>query len=70
MRDLPIPDPGTPIDEAVSSAFAELVATARRSRARPRIQDAWIAATARVHGVPVVTQDRDFGDLHVDVVAL
>jgi hypothetical protein len=57
-----------PIDEAVSSSFAELVATARRSGARPRIQDAWIAATARVHGVPVVTQDRDFDD--VDVIPL
>ena len=59
-----------PIDEAVSSAFAELVATARRSGLRPRIQDAWIAATARAHDVPVVTQDRDFDDLRVDVIAL
>jgi hypothetical protein len=58
------------IDEAVSSAFAELVASARRSGSRPRIQDAWIAATARVHGVPVVTQDRDFDDLQVDVISL
>ena len=59
-----------PIDEAVSSAFAELVASARRSGSRPRIQDAWIAATARTHGVPVVTQDRDFDDLDVEVVSL
>ena len=59
-----------PIDEAVSSAFAELVASARRSGSRPRIQDAWIAATARAHEVPVVTQDRDFADLEVEVISL
>ena len=59
-----------PVDEAVASAFAELVAAARRSGSRPRLQDAWIAATARPHGVPVVTQDRDFAGLSVDVIAL
>jgi predicted nucleic acid-binding protein len=57
-----------PIDEAVASAFAELVATARREGRRPRVQDAWIAATARTHGVAVYTQDSDFDDLAVEVV--
>lgn len=57
-----------PIDEAVASAFAELVAIARRGGRRPRVQDAWIAATARAHGVAVYSQDGDFDDLAVDVV--
>ncbi len=57
-----------PIDDRVASAFAELVATARRDGHRPRVQDTWIAATARTNGVPVYTQDADFDALAVDVV--
>jgi predicted nucleic acid-binding protein len=57
-----------PVDAAVASAFAELVATARRAGRRPKVQDAWIAATARAVGIPVYTQDSDFDDLSVDVV--
>jgi predicted nucleic acid-binding protein len=57
-----------PINEAVASAFSELVAIARRAGRRPKIQDAWIAATARAHGVAVFSQDADFDDLAVDVV--
>jgi predicted nucleic acid-binding protein len=57
-----------PIDEAVASAFAEVVAVARRAGRRPRVQDAWIAATARAHEVPVYSQDADFEDLAVEVV--
>ncbi len=57
-----------PIDEAVASAFAELVATARRTGRRPKVQDTWIAATARAHAVAVYTQDSDFDELAVDVV--
>lgn len=57
-----------PIDASVASTFAELVATARRAGRRPRVQDAWIAATARAHGVAVYSQDSDFDDLGVDVV--
>jgi predicted nucleic acid-binding protein len=57
-----------PVDDAVASAFAELVATARRAGRRPRIQDTWIAATARAAGVAVYTQDGDFDELAVDVV--
>ena len=56
-----------PVDAAVASAFAELVATARRSGRRPKVQDTWIAATARAHAVPVFTQDHDFDDLDVEV---
>ncbi len=57
-----------PIDVAVASAFAELVATARRAGRRPKVQDAWIAATARAAEVAVFTQDSDFDELAVDVV--
>lgn len=57
-----------PVDEAVASAFAEIVATARRAGTRPKIQDTWIAATARALDVAVYTQDSDFDDLPVEVV--
>jgi predicted nucleic acid-binding protein len=56
------------IDETVASAFAELVAQARAAGLRPRVQDAWIAATARARSVPVYSQDAGFDDLAVDVV--
>jgi predicted nucleic acid-binding protein len=49
-----------PIDGDVASAFARLVTTARRSGLRVKVQDAWIAATALVYGVPVYTQHADF----------
>ena len=57
-----------PVNDAVASAFAELVATARRAGRRPKVQDAWIAATARALDVAVYTQDSDFDELSVDVV--
>ena len=49
-----------PVDEQVASAFARIVADARRAGQRPTVQDSWIAATAAAHGVPVYTQDADF----------
>ncbi len=58
-----------PIDEPVASAFAELVALARRSGRRLNIQHAWIAATAKAHAAEVYTQDVDFEGLPgLDVV--
>jgi predicted nucleic acid-binding protein len=57
-----------PVDDRVASAFAELVATARRAGRRPRVQDTWIAAMARAHDVAVYTQDDDFDGLAVEVV--
>jgi predicted nucleic acid-binding protein len=57
-----------PIDDAVASAFAELVASARHERRRPKVQDTWIAATAHAHGVAVYSQDADFDDLAVEVI--
>lgn len=49
------------IDDRVASAFAELVAAGRTADRRPKVQDAWIAATARAHDVPLYTQDSNFG---------
>lgn len=58
-----------PVDHNVAAAFAELVAGARRAGRRPKVQDAWIAATAHAHGVAVYTQDSDFDDIPgIDVV--
>lgn len=44
----------------VARTFAELVAEARRGAGRPKIMDAWIAATAVAHELPVYTQDDAF----------
>lgn len=58
-----------PVDERVASTFAELVARARRAGGRVRVQDAWIAATAKAHGVALYSQDADFDQLpDVEVV--
>ncbi len=58
-----------PVDETVASSFAELVAAARRAGRGLKVQDAWIAATARAHGAAVYTQDAGFdGVPGLDVV--
>jgi hypothetical protein len=51
-----------PVSEAVMSAWARLVVDCRRAGVHRtvRLTDALIAATAVVHGLPVVTQDEDF----------
>jgi len=56
------------VDETVAASFAELVATARKAGRRPKVQDAWIAATAHAHRVTVYSQDADFDDLAINVV--
>lgn len=50
-----------PIDDRVASAYARLAAGELTRGRKPRINDAWIAATAIVHGAEVWTQDADFG---------
>jgi predicted nucleic acid-binding protein len=58
-----------PVDQQVASAFAELVASARRAGYSPKLQDTWIAATALANGIAIYTQDGDFDRLPgVDVV--
>lgn len=51
-----------PVSEAVMSAWARLVVECRQAgvHGTVRLTDALIAATAVVHGLPVVTQDDDF----------
>ncbi len=55
------------VDEDVASAFAELVAGARRRGWRPKVRDAWIAATARARSVAVLTQGVDLDGLGIEV---
>jgi predicted nucleic acid-binding protein len=58
-----------PVDDVVAAAFAQLVASARRAGRKPKVQDSWIAATARVHDAAVFTQDADFDEIPgIDVV--
>jgi predicted nucleic acid-binding protein len=52
-----------PIDETVAQTWATLVARLRTSGQRMPINDSWIAATALVHGMPVVTRDADYDDV-------
>lgn len=51
-----------PVTEAVMSEWARLVLNCRRAGVNRtvRLTDALIAATAVVHGLPVVTQHHDF----------
>jgi len=54
------------VDEQVSDAWALLVSRLRAAGRRAPINDSWIAATAIVHGVPIVTRDADY-DAMLDV---
>ena len=54
------------VDEAVSEAWALLVARLRAAGRKVPINDSWIAATAIAHRVPIVTQDSDY-DAMLDV---
>lgn len=56
-----------PIDERVASAYAQLAAEVMGAGRKPRIHDTWIAATARVNGADVWTQDEDFSDFATSV---
>ena len=52
-----------PVDAAVAAAWALLRVHLAESGRRLNVNDLWIAATALAHGVPVVTQDDDFGPI-------
>lgn len=52
-----------PIDDEVARSFGVIVADALRRGRRPKIMDAWIAATAVANALPVFTQDAGFDDL-------
>lgn len=60
-----------PVDDRVADAWAELRSAIGRSGRRLGVNDSWIAATAIAHGLPLVTQDRDYDDVPgLDVVRL
>lgn len=60
-----------PVDDHVADAWAELRVALRAARRKLDANDAWIAATAIAHGLPLVTQDRDYREVPgLDVVAL
>jgi predicted nucleic acid-binding protein len=56
--------PLIPIDDEVSSAWAQMHAYLAASGRRVDANDMWIAATAAAHEIPVVTQDADFDPLN------
>lgn len=50
-----------PVDDSVAEAWARLRVALRDAGRRMPVNDSWIAATAISLGVPVVTQDDDYG---------
>ena len=52
-----------PVDDAVSTAWAELREATRNRRPKLAANDSWIAATAIAHGLPLATQDGGYDDL-------
>jgi predicted nucleic acid-binding protein len=60
-----------PVDEQVADAWSEMRVALRSAGHKLDINDSWIAATAIAHGLPLVTQDRDYdGVPGLDVVKL
>lgn len=61
-----------PIDTAVAAEWARLRVHFADTGRRVNVNDLWVVATAAAHGLPVVTQDDDFGALEgaigVDVI--
>ena len=51
------------IDAAVAAEWARLRVHLAETGGRVAVNDLWIAATAAANGLPVVTQDDDFGPL-------
>lgn len=49
-----------PIDDAVAQAWARLRVDLRDAGRRMNVNDAWIAATALAHQLPLVSQDSDY----------
>jgi predicted nucleic acid-binding protein len=52
-----------PVDDDVAAAWARLRVVLRDLGLRMGVNDSWIAATAIVLGVPVVTQDEDYAEV-------
>jgi len=49
-----------PYSNDVAKVFAEVMVERERAGRRPSWPDAWIAATAIWHGIPLITHDGDF----------
>jgi len=49
------------IDEGVAKSWALLRVHLASEQRRLNVDDLWIAAAVLAHGIPVVTQDDDFG---------
>jgi predicted nucleic acid-binding protein len=49
------------VDEVVAASWALLRVHLAEAGRRLNVNDLWIAATAHAHGLPVITQDDDFG---------
>jgi len=58
-----------PIDETVAAQWAQLRVRLHEAGRRMNVNDLWIAATALVHHLPVLTQDADF-DVLAEIGAL
>lgn len=52
-----------PVDERVADSWAQMRAYLAASGRRVNVNDAWIAATAVAHRLPLITQDADFEPL-------
>ena len=50
-----------PIDTDVARIWAQLRVSLAEAGRRINVNDLWIAATAARHGLPIVSQDDDFG---------
>lgn len=57
-----------PVDGRVAREWGRIVVDARRRGRRAPVNDAWIAATAAVYGLTVVTQDGDYEAFDVPFV--
>ena len=56
-----------PVDHNVAREWGRIVINARERGRRAPVNDAWIAATAAVHELVVVTQDGDYDAFDVPV---
>ncbi len=52
-----------PVDRQVAEAWAALRGALRQRKRSMPANDSWIAATALLHGLPVITQDDDYVDI-------
>jgi hypothetical protein len=57
-----------PITAAIARVWGEIVDGCLRAGRRAPVNDCWIAATARVNELTVVTQDGDYAHMGVEVI--